>query len=398
MGHKILMLTQVLPYPPDSGPKVKTLNVLKFLAQQHEVTLISFVRGDQSADVEHLRPFCRAIYTVPIRRSIPREAAAALVSLASGQPWMILRDDRVEMRQLVGRVANEVGFDSVHVDQLNMAQFVPQQSGIHKVLDAHNALWLLYRRLWETLPNSPKKLWLGRDWPLIKKYEGRVCNAFEAVLAVSQEDKLALEEAMGSSESEKITVIPIAVDTDEVKPVQRRPEADHILHIGTMFWPPNVDGVAWFAREIYPHISAQRPGAVFDVVGARPPQEIVTLGGNGNGINVTGYVADPTPYLESAGVMVVPLRSGGGMRVKILNALAQGLPIVTTSLGCEGIAVEHGRHLLVADTPADFAQATLRLLNNPAEASELGRQGRRLIQTTYDFRSACRPLETVYRS
>ncbi|MBI3243386.1 MAG: glycosyltransferase [Chloroflexi bacterium] len=392
---KVLLLTQVLPYPPDSGPKVKTLNVLKYLARHHEVTLVSFVRGDQSADVKQLDRYCRAIHTVPMERAAIHDALAMARSLLTGQPWMMVRDDRAAMRQLVDRLSAETRFDIAHADQLNMAQYAERVKGARKILDAHNALWLLYKRLWQTMGNGLRKILLGRDWQLIKKYEGRTCRDFDAVLAVSDEDKAALEEAMGRRGG--ITVIPIAVDTDELAPVNRLPDADHILHIGTMYWPPNIDGILWFIRDIYSRIRAGRPGVEFDVVGARPPQEIVELGKNGSGINVTGYVDDPTPYLQKAGAMVVPLRSGGGMRVKILNALSQGLPIVTTTLGCEGIAVEPGKHVLVADTPEAFAQATLRLLEDKALAAELGRNGRQLIQSTYDYRAACRPLDAVYQ-
>jgi glycosyltransferase involved in cell wall biosynthesis len=194
----------------------------------------------------------------------------------------------------------------------------------------------------------------------------------------------------------EITVIPIAVDTDEVAPVTRQPGADHILHIGTMYWPPNVDGILWFIQQVYPQIRAKRPQTIFDVVGARPPQEIMDLSGNGTGVNVTGYVPDPTPYRQQAGLMVVPLRAGGGMRVKILEALAQGLPIVSTTLGCEGIAVTHGQNILIADTPHEFAQAVLRLLDNPQFAAELGCNGRRLAEQLYDYRQVCQPLETIY--
>ena len=391
---KVLLLTQVLPYPPDSGPKVKTWNVLKYLARQHEVTLVSFVRSDQSDDVRQLEKYCRAIYTVPMERGALRDGLAMVRSLLSGQPWMMVRDDRAEMRQLVDRLATEKHFDVAHADQLNMAQYAARVPGARKILDAHNALWLLYKRLWETMRPGPQKWLLGRDWRLLKQYEGQVCRAFDAVLAVSQGDKTELEDAMG--EPSDIQVIPIAIDTDEAGPVERHPEADHILHIGTMYWPPNIDGVRWFIHQVYPHIRAQHPNAHFDVVGARPPQDLISLGGNGSGVNVTGYVADATPYLEQAGVMVVPVRAGGGMRVKILNALAQGLPMVSTTIGCEGIAVQDGRHLLIADTPEEFAQATLRLLNDKSLADELGRNGRRLVQSIYDYRAACRPLDLVY--
>lgn len=400
----VLLLTQVLPYPPDSGPKVKTYNVLKYLAQHHEVTLVSFVRGDQSADIEHLKRYCRAVHTVPMDRGAANDAVAMTRSLASGQPWMMVRDDRRAMRELVDRVVRETAFDVAHADQLNMAQYAARVPEARKVLDAHNALWLLYKRLAETMSAGPRKLLLDRDWKLLKTYEGRICRDFDGVLAVSNEDKAALLEAVqaaagavNEADARKMVVIPIAVDGDEVTPVQRNACANHILHIGTMYWPPNIDGINWFIAEVLPLVRRECPDVVFDVVGARPPQSLVELSKQDPRINATGYVDDPAPFLKQAGVMVVPLRAGGGMRVKILNAMAQALPIVTTTLGCEGIAVESGKHALVADQPEAFARATLALLGDRARSDELGRNGRALIDSTYDYRAACQPLETAYR-
>jgi glycosyltransferase involved in cell wall biosynthesis len=391
----VLLLTQVLPYPPDSGPKVKTWNVLKYLARQHEVTLVSFVRGDQSAAIAHLRQYCRAVHTVPMARSLLPDGLAMLRSLLTGQPWMVLRDDRAEMRALVDRLCTETRFDVAHADQLNMAQYAARVPYARKILDAHNALWLLYQRLAATMPAGPRKWLLERDWRLLKTCEGRLVREFDGVLAVSVEDQAALCEAAG--EPVDMTVIPIAVDTDEIPLVARSEGAHHLLHIGTMYWPPNIDGMKWFVDAVYPQIRAARPDAELDIVGARPPQELTALNGNAHNINVTGYVADPQPYLEQAGVFIVPLRAGGGMRVKILEALARGLPLVTTTLGCEGIAVEHSRHVLIADTPEEFANACLRLLNDRVLAAELGRNGRRLVEEVYDYRAACRPLEALYQ-
>lgn len=391
---KILLLTQVLPYPPDSGPKVKTWNVLKYLAQHHEVTLVSFVRGDQTADVAHLKPYCKAIHTIEMKRTKLADGLAMLRSFATGQPWMMVRDDRAEMRQLIDKLCAEQQFDIAHADQHNMAQYAERVRGARKVLDAHNALWLLYKRLSETMTGGLQKPLLARDWRLLKKYEGRICREFDGLLAVSAEDQAALEEAAGQKLN--AVVIPIAVDTDEVAYVRRNENANNILHIGTMYWPPNIDGIKWFVQEVYPLIRAQKPNVQFDVVGARPPQELTALNSQGLGINVTGYVEDPLPYLQRCGIMVVPLRAGGGMRVKILNALSQGLPIVTTTIGCEGIAVAHGQHVLIADTPPEFAKAIISLLESKLLADELGQKGRALIQQTYDYRVACRKIELAY--
>jgi glycosyltransferase involved in cell wall biosynthesis len=163
-----------------------------------------------------------------------------------------------------------------------------------------------------------------------------------------------------------------------------------------MYWPPNIDGVRWFINEVFPIIREARSDVVFDIIGARPPQDLERLNNKGYGVNVMGYIEEPSVYLERAAVMVVPLRAGGGMRVKILNALSQGLPIVTTKIGCEGIAVKSGNHLLVADSSCDFAQATLSLLNDQVMAKELGNNGRRLVEEQYDYRIACRPLDRIY--
>ena len=391
---KVLLLTQVLPYPPDSGPKVKTWNVLKYLAERHEVTLVSFVRGDQSDEARHLAQYCQAVHTVPMERGAIRDAWHMGRSFLTGQPFLMIRDDRKAMRSLIDRLSAEQHFDVIHADQLNMAQFAERVPGAFKVLDTHNALWLLYKRLWETMSPGLRKWLLGRDWRLLKAYEGRLVREFDAVLAVSHEDELALQEAAGQPVD--ITVIPIAIDTDEVAVVARDVEPRHILHIGTMYWPPNIDGVLWFAHEVYPLIRQQCPDVCFDIVGARPPREIAALNGDRTGINVTGYVADPTFYLQRAALMVVPLRAGGGMRVKILNALAQGLPVVSTTLGAEGIGVADGENILIADTPADFAAAVLRLLDDAEFATGLTVGGRRLVEEKYHYRRACRSLGDIY--
>ncbi|MGQ9626024.1 MAG: glycosyltransferase family 4 protein [Anaerolineae bacterium] len=389
----VLLLTQVLPYPPDSGPKIKTYNVLKYLSQSHEVTLVSFVRGEQSADVAHLKRYCQAIHTVPMDRGVLRDAWYMARSLLTGKPFIMARDDRTEMRKLVDRLASEVRFNVAHADQLNMAQYAARVSGAFKVFDAHNALWLLYKRLCETMRPGLRRWLLGREWRLLKDYEGRVCRDFNAVLAVSEEDKAALSEAAGCPVDAR--VIPIAIDTYELALIER-PNPSHILHIGTMYWPPNIDGVLWFIHEVWPLVRERRPGIQFDIVGSRPPREIIAIGRDEMGINVAGYVPDPTPYLQRAALMVVPLRAGGGMRVKILNAWAQGIPIVSTTLGCEGIEVTPGEDILVGDTPREFAAAALRLLESPELAARLVANGRRLVEEKYDYRRACTPLNEVY--
>lgn len=391
---QILLLTQVLPYPADSGPKAKTLSVIKYLCTRHDVTLASFVRDDPPEHTAALLRWCRSVHTAPMVRSPLIDAQAMLHSLLTAVPWLMSRDDRSAMHRLVASLSHTMRFDVVYADQLNMAQYALRVDHGRRVLDQHNALWLLYRRLAATMPLGPQRAVLEREWRLLRHYEGAVCRRFDHVLTVSDEDRQALQQVVGR-DGPVPDVIPIALDADEVQSLQRDRDAQRILHVGTMYWPPNVDGVLWFMREVLPLVRRMRPDAAFDCVGARPPAHLLAAAQGDPNVHVTGYVADVLPFLRSAGVMVVPLRAGGGMRVKILHALARGLPIVTTSLGCEGIALTHGRDALIADRPHEFAAAVVDVLNDRVLAARLSRNARALFEDRYDYRTALQALDAV---
>ena len=394
---KVLLLTQVLPYPPDSGPKVKTYHVLKYLTEQHDVTLVSFVReSDKPEYIQHLEMLCQRVITVPMKRAKFRDLGYLGQSIVSGQPWMIVRDERPEMRRVLTDLAAGESFDVVHADQLNMAQYALALpfTDARKVLDLHNALWMLYKRLSETSTASdPTKYILKRDWRLLKRYEGEMCRTFDAVTAVTDDDRILLQEA---GAPDNITVIPIAVDTQKQQFLNRNPSGPHIVHIGTMYWPPNIDGINWFLEDIYPLIKLHLPDVRCTLIGSRPPESILRHSTADRTITVTGYVEDPLPFLEDSGMMIVPLRAGGGMRVKILNALAQGLPMVSTTIGCEGIRVEHERDILIADQAQDFADACVRLLTDYDLNQRLSKAGRATAEHYYDYHQACRVLDNVY--
>jgi polysaccharide biosynthesis protein PslH len=190
--------------------------------------------------------------------------------------------------------------------------------------------------------------------------------------------------------------VPIAIDTREIAPIERRPDGDRILHIGTLLWPPNADGLLWFLNAVLPLIRRTQPHATVDIVGTRPPRSVTAAAARHSGVSVHGFVPDLSALLQRASVLVIPLRAGAGMRVRILNGLAQGMPIVTTTVGCEGIDVVPGEHLLVADTAEQFAAATVQLLAQPDEAATLGQRGRALIVEKYDIRAVGAAIDAVY--
>lgn len=389
---RILLLTLVVPNPPDSGPRIKTHYVLRWLADRHEVTLVSFVRdAAEEAAAQALAPLCRGgIYTVPIRRSRIRDIAFLMASFVQKMPFLMLRDESPAMRALLQKLLKEHRFDLIHIDQLNMALFA-QNTNLPVVLDEHNAVWTIFARM-ARQERGLKRFLLEYEWRRLRQYEAQICNQAMAVMAVSDEDRLALRDA-GATGS--ISVIPIAVDVAGIQAVQRQEDAKAILSMATMYWPPNVDSVLWFEREVLPLIRREIPDAPFWVLGKGPPAKVRALAQDPL-IEITGYVEDPTTYLQQSALLVVPLRAGGGMRVKILEALARGLPVVSTTIGAEGIAVESGTHLLIADEPADFAQAVIRILRDRTFADRLAETGRQHALMRYDWRMVCPAIETVY--
>jgi glycosyltransferase involved in cell wall biosynthesis len=391
---RILFLTQVVPYPPDSGPKIKTHSVLRYLAERHEVHLVSFVRSAaEEANAAALRGLVASVTTVPLRRSRLRDVAYLAQSLLVGRPFLVQRDDSRSMRRAIAGLLREGRFDAVHADQLTMAQFAVGLPIPLRVLDEHNAVWTIVKRAAER--ERGLRRWLAElEWRKLRAYEGDVCRRFGWTTVVSEEDRAALREAAGA-DFPSLT-IPIAVDTERLAFAPREPEARHVVSVATMFYPPNVEGVHWFADAVFPIVRRERPEVDFLVVGSRPPKQITALASPGSGVVVTGYVEDLDSVLRRSAVMVVPLHSGSGMRGKIREAVARGIPVVSTTIGVEGIDARAGEHLLVADEPAAFARAVARLLADRAEAARLAENARRLVEAAYDWRTALAPLDRLY--
>lgn len=405
---RILLLTQVVPFPPDSGPKVKTYHVLRYLADQgHAVTLVSFVREGERQYLNALRSYCSEIRPVPIRRSRVADLKALVTSLRSGLPFLVTRDAKPEMFRTVRELVTNQAFDIIQADQVTMAQFAlaarrdRQVTGSPSrfVFDAHNAVHKIMERSAESAL-ALLRPFMAREGRLLKRYEGMLVRTFDHTFAVSEADKQALLAAARIPDSEtRISTIPISVDTNTLRPVIRARDSLNILTMGTLFYPPNADGVRWFMRDVLPLVRSQMPDCRLTVVGPRPPRDIVQYAvRDPRHVAVTGYVPELEPYLERARVMVVPVRAGSGLRVRILEALARGVPVVTTTMGAEGIDVADSEHLLIADDPGEFAGAVVRLLRDSELGSRLAAAGRRLAESKYDWRAALPKLGEVYDS
>lgn len=402
---RILFLTQIVPYPPDAGPRVKTWHVLRYLHEQgHDVTLASFVRSDEEKYLPVLRELCSEVYSIPIHRSRLLDLGYGIKSYLSGRPFLIERDDSAQMRQLVMEHVSKKLVDIIHCDQFTMAQFALDfiNGDPLTVFDAHNAVWTIVDR---TQKNAPwfLKIPLRIETKRVKQYEARVIKNFSHTLAVTEIDRQLLLKTLPIREAEevqrKITIIPIAVDTTAQQPVSRKPESMNILTLGTLHYPPNADGIRWFLQEVFPLIQQRSQSVRLTIVGKNPPIDFVqaaTL--QPDSIQVTGYVEDLLPYLENSALMVVPVRAGGGMRVRILEAFAYGIPVVTTTIGLEGIEASPGDDILVADSAEQFAEATFQLLTDSNLQEKLARNGRNLVKTSYDWQVVLKRMDEIYKA
>jgi glycosyltransferase involved in cell wall biosynthesis len=405
----ILFLTQIVPFPPDAGPKVKTWHVLRFLAGQgHSVTLVSFVRPEEEPHLPALADVCADVHAVPIRRSRMADAGYMVRSYLTGRPFLVERDDLRPMQEAVNRLVVERDFDFIHADQLTMVQFALRAAGLplkkkpKVIFDAHNAVWSIVERMRENARWFLKPI-LGVETRRVKRYEGDLLKTVDHVLAVTDIDRAGLEAALNFSKVKPgdrlapISTVPIAVDTRQLKPIQRPPASKTIVTLGTLHYPPNADGIRWFFNEVFPLVQKRVPDAKLTIIGKNPPQDFLEFASRHAGrVTVTGYVPELPPYLAESAIIVVPVRAGGGMRVRILEAFAYAMPVVTTTIGLEGIQAELERDVFVADTAEDFARRAADLLENTAMQEKLSSNGRKLAETKYDWQVVLSAMKKIY--
>lgn len=396
---KILFLSQLLPLPLDAGPKVRAFYVLRYLAETgHRVTLVSFVRetdNPASRELEFLSELCDSVVTVPLRRSLFRNLRDGLLSLVSNEPFLIRRDRSKEMLGTVAQLTRDFCFDAVHADQLWMAPFAAGlDTGMLKVLDQHNAVFEVARRWAQLRPDPLTRKLVALEASKLEGFEYRLCRSFDHVVWVSSRDRRVVGSSGGAGTGKsKEHVIPIATDPLEHPTVQTAERTFRVTFLGGMHWPPNSDGIRWFAEKIWPRIAAEVPYAQLTVIGKDPP---AALGRLGERCTVTGFARELTPLLAETRVFIVPLRSGAGMRVKILDAWCWGIPVVSTSLGAEGLKLESGKNLLLSDSVESFASAVVRLFQHHSLARRLTEGGKQTIADHYDWRRVYRLWDRIY--
>jgi sugar transferase (PEP-CTERM/EpsH1 system associated) len=403
---RILVLAPQWPDPPRQGAAIRNLHILLYLAQRHRVTLLTFA-SDGEMDKSRLERLCDHVEVLPApARSTQQRLRTLLSSPLPDMAWRLRSD---AMMERVLDLCKHTTFDAIHTEGIEMAPYALAaqdtyngKSGI--IYDAHNAEYLLQRRAFTTdltrTQRWPKAFYSLAQWWRLRRFEREICLASRRVLAVSERDKAALLR-LSPGIGGRIKVLPNGVDPDywardaEYPSTPVGDTGEILVFDGSMDFRPNVDAVQWFASEVWPLLRAERPHACFYIVGRNPTREVLALG-NVPGITVTGAVDDPRSWVAAATVYVVPMRIGGGVRLKVLQAMAMGCALVSTPVGVEGIAVQDGKEVVIARSARSFAHATLSLLADPQRRTALGDAAREIAVTRYAWQTLLPTLDQVY--
>jgi len=391
---KILQLTPRIPYPPDDGGKIGIFEITKHLALRgHKITLLS-ITSIQGNDISELMEYCN-VETVIVDTS--NSYAGMLLNLFSRVPYTISKYHNKLVLEKLEKLLRKNQFDVVHVDHLHMAYygiFAKERFGLPIVLREHNVESTIWERYYREASNLFVKSYARLQFEKVYKYESRIVGDFDRCFAITEKDRERIERMNSRA---RVSVVPAGVDISYFCPMDVPMEPYSIVSVASMDWPPNVEGILWFTAKIWPLVKQEIPQAAVYVVGKNPPPEIKKLASE-EGIVVTGFVDDVREYMARATVLVVPLRTGGGMRIKILNALAMGKAVVSTSVGCEGIDVENNKNIYIADTEEEFAQRIIELLKDKGKREELGGEGLKLVREKYRWERIAEQIEAGYEN
>lgn len=404
----ILWLKTELLHPVDKGGKIRTYHMLKELKREHRITYLTLDDGAAGADArEHAAEYCDELVTVAHRTREKFSAAfygELALNLVSPLPYFMKKYESREMRRRVAEHASKLGRGDVLVcDFLNPAINMPQGLTCATVLFQHNVEAEIWRRHYEVQAHPVKKAYLRGQWRKTRAYERRACRGFDYVVAVSREDREMMQREYGV---DAISDVPTGVDTEFFRPRGREQrEAHNVVFTGSMDWLPNEDAIQFFTSKILPLVRERVPDVTLTVVGRNPLPSLVELGKRDASVVVTGRVDDVRPYMERAAAYVVPLRIGGGTRLKIYEAMAMEQPIVSTTVGAEGLPVRDGAELLLADTPEDFAASLVRVLTDEDMAREMGARAAATVRARFgwdkvaaSFAGACAEAVRLHES
>ncbi|MDM8532214.1 glycosyltransferase family 4 protein [Anaerolineales bacterium HSG25] len=377
---KILFLSRWYPYPPDNGSKIRAFNLIKHLASQHEIDLISFVgKSIKAARLTAMQAFCQQV-NVAIYRPFQPSGLKATLGFLSTKPRAIIDTYNRDLEQLVLQAKSQNRYDAIIAFELDMSSYALFFTNTVKILEELEVTTQYEQYMMQTQPL--KKLRWRLMWWKKSNYINRLLRDFEGCTVVSEEEQKRIQEISPTYQS--IGVIPNGVDVAHYSGDFGPPKPNTLVYSGALSYHANFDAMQFFIGEILPLIQAECPDVKLAITGKRDPSLAKKLPKN-EAVTFTGYLDDIRPTIAQSWISIVPLRLGGGTRLKILEAMAAGTPVVSTSKGAEGLDLTPEHDILIADETPAFAQAVLRILKNNDLRQKLSQNGHQTTQAKYDW-------------
>ena len=395
---KILWLNAGLLLPLDKGGKLRTWHVMRHLAARHEIHYLSFEDPSQTAaDREGMREVCSRLETVPrtdAAKGTWRFYADAARYLVNPAPYAVAKYRADAYRRRLESLLATERYDALVCDFLPPLVNIPRQLPCPSVLFTHNVEAEIWRRHAETAKNPIARAALARQWKRMLRFEGDALRRFDLVLAVSEADARTFERLYPGTLKAPVHVVQTGVDTAYFTPAADAAVRTHMVFTGSMDWLPNEDGMTYFCRDILPRIRPSEPEATLSIVGRAPTPAVKKLAEIA-GVEVTGRVDDVRPYIAKGAVYIVPLRIGGGTRLKIFEAMSMAKAVVSTTVGAEGLPVTSGRDIDIADEPSRFAHAVVHLMRDAETRRAMEAAARRLVVERYDWSAVAVDFENA---
>lgn len=400
---RILWLSHLLPYPPKGGVIQRSYNLLKEVGRRHKVDLLAFYQRAITPDdtipsaVKALSEHCRVLNVIPIPIDANPSARAFLAarSLFSSSPYTInwLRSDA--FASAIAEAVSNATYDAAHFDTISLAPYRSHLPPTPASLTHHNIESAMLLRRAEIERNPMRRAYYWQEGRRLQQYERIVAEQFSINLTCSALDSERLREICPGA---RTAVIPNGVDTSyfDPGPFTRPKVPESLVFAGGLTWYPNLSAIRYLIQEIWPPLKAKHPNARVTIIGRRPPTWLQQASQIDSSIRVTGFVDDVRPYLAEAQAYICPIFDGGGTKLKVLDALAMGVPLVAHPIACEGISVIPEKHVLMAADPESFVSQISRLFSNPNLCTSVSRAGRELAVEYYDFATIGRQLSDLY--
>jgi polysaccharide biosynthesis protein PslH len=379
------------------GGKIRTYNVLKELFKHDEVTYLGFdgmIPGEEP--LKRVLEYCQRAIAVTHRESGRGELkffAELAGNIFSSLPYSVakLRSSEIENKCTSELAKGNVNY--LVVDFVHAAVNMPQATQVPSILFQHNVEAVIWQRLFEQQTNPVKRKYYELQWRRMFNFERDACRRFDTVIAVSDTDA---EKMRADYDLKNVIAIPTAVDTDYFRPDPNLPRAaNSLVFTGSLDWTPNIDGLKWFVDLVMPIVARAVPNVKLNVVGRNPRPDLVADIKGRPGVALVGRVPDVRPHVQGAVASVVPLLVGGGTRMKIYESLALDTPVVSTTIGAEGLPLQNDKHILIGDSPEAFAQATIRLLTNNSAFEALGKQGGDYVREKFSAAAVAREFAAI---